>query len=177
MKVQNLQAEQWLGVALEMEVKGKAFYDRTAKASRNDLGREIFTMLGNDELIHIDRIKTIYDELVSNRAWSRGWQALAPDHPEMTGIFRELASKHGPKITADLADLEALDLGIEFEGRSISFYGDHLKEAVEEMEREFLTRMLAEENGHLQAQTDMRFYLSNPAGWLMEQERFHEDGA
>ena len=168
MKAQNRQAEQWLGVALEMEVKGKAFYDKTAGTSKNDLGRDIFIMLGQDELIHIERIKSIYDELVVNQAWSRGWKSLAPVRPDLTAIFRELAAKHGSQFTADQSDLEALDLGIEIEGKSISFYGDHLQHAVEEMEREFLERMLAEENTHFQALNDMSFYLSNPAGWFME---------
>lgn len=167
---------EWLGVALEMETKGKAFYDRLEKAAANELGREIFHLLGTDEGVHIQRIEVIYDGLRSDRAWSRGWQALAPKRPDLTAIFRELAAVRGKQVTADTADIEALDLGIEFEGKSVTFYSRRLAEAVEEMEREFLAQMLAEEKGHHRALADMQFYLKDPAGYFREREKLHVDG-
>ncbi|MBW2648656.1 MAG: hypothetical protein JRC53_02390 [Deltaproteobacteria bacterium] len=87
-----------------------------------------------------------------------------------------MAKKHGSKIIADTSDLEALDTGIDFEMRSVEFYEEQLTKATNSLEQEFIKKMVTEERGHHAALTDMKFYLSDPAGWFREKERGGLDG-
>ena len=101
-------AMQMLATALEMEKKGKEYYDRAARTTGNELGREVWKMLGEYELQHMDRIKEIYDSLQAGKGWT-----------EETGpVFRfraiwDRSSAGWPKnqkehIRGDTGDIEAL---------------------------------------------------------------------
>jgi rubrerythrin len=168
---------QMLSRALEMEKEGKAFYEEAVSTCQNELGREMFRMLMKDELLHMDRIGKIYESLKGGEAWSEEWKSIEPDHKDLRVLFKEMASAHGTKITAKTSDLEALDVGIDFESRSVAFYQDHLSKAKDRVEREFIEQMVTEEKSHHAALSDMKLYLSDPAAWFLEQEHPGLDGA
>jgi len=166
-----------LTTALEMEKEGKAFYEKAVSTCQNEFGREIFRMLMKEEFIHMDRILKIYDSLKAGEAWSEDWKSIKPDHKDLRLLFKELAAAHGTKITPTTSDLEALDVGVDFELRAISFYQEHLAKATDSLEREFLEEMVAEEKTHHATLSDMKLYLSDPAAWFLEQEHPGLDGA
>ncbi len=168
---------QMLSTALEMEEKGKNFYERIVKTTKNEMGREIFRTLMEDEIVHMDRIRKIYASLNDNKTWSGEWKNLTVKHDSLNKLFREVVSRHGVGNTADRGELEAIDMGIDFEAQSIAFYEEHGTKATDPLEREFIRAMIAEERTHHAALTDMKFYLSDPAGWFREQERGGLDGA
>ncbi|MBW2558860.1 MAG: ferritin family protein [Deltaproteobacteria bacterium] len=169
-------AKKMLSTALEMEEKGRAFYERAVSTCKNDMGKEIFQTLMEDEDVHMVRIRSIYETLSGKQAWSEEWKELKVKHADLGGLFRNIAKKHGPKIVVDTSDLEALDTGIDFEMMSVEFYEEQLKKATNSLEQEFIRKMVAEERGHHAALTDMKFYLSDPAGWFREKERGGLDG-
>ena len=167
---------QMLSTALEMEEKGKNFYERAIRTAKNELGRDIFRTLMEDEIIHMDRIRKIYTSLSDNQAWSEEWKGLKVKHDNLGDLFRNMAKKHGAKITAETSDLEAIEVGIDFESRSVSFYEEQLTKATDPLEQEFIEEMVAEERSHHAALTDMKLYLSDPAGWFREKEHGGLDG-
>ena len=168
---------QMLSTALEMEKKGKSFYEMAVSTCQNELGREIFQMLMKDEGMHMDRILNIYEALKVGEAWSEEWKSIKPDHKDLGILFKEMASAHGTEITAKTSDLEALDVGIDFESRTISFYQQHFAKAIDPLELEFLEQMITEEKSHHAALSDMKLYFSDPAAWFGEHERHILDGA
>lgn len=168
---------QMLSTALEMEKKGKSFYETAVSTCQNELGREIFRMLMKDESMHMDRILNIYKALKAGEAWSEEWKSIKPDHKDLGILFKEMASAHGTEITAKISDLEALDIGIDFELRTISFYQQHLAKAIDPIEREFIDQMVTEEKSHHAALSDMKLYFSDPAAWFVEHEHHILDGA
>lgn len=169
--------ESMLETALDMENKGKTFYDQAEKKAAPELGQRIFKMLGEEELVHIDRIKKIYESIKTNGVFPVDWQGLTPKHGNLARVFRDLALKHGREINAKTSDLEALAVGIDFEAESIKFYQDLGLKAQSEAEREFLARMVDEEKSHYTALKDMKFYFADPAGWFRETEKGGLDGA
>ncbi len=163
--------------ALEMEENGKVFYEKASKTCKNKLGREIFRVLMEDELVHMERIKRIYASIKGDRPWTDEWKALTVKHEDLGGIFRELAASHGKNIYVETTDMEALDIGLDFEAKSVNFYEDHLRTAVEPSEKEFLQRMIREEQMHYSIISEMKYYLTDPAARFMEPERAGLDGA
>ncbi|MFA4875436.1 MAG: ferritin family protein [bacterium] len=170
-------ALRWLSTALEMERTGKAFYDKAIAECKNPVGREIFTTLMKDEIVHQDRIKVIYTQIEGGKPWSDDWASMGVGHGEIGKMFRGLAAKQGANIKADASDIQALDVGIDLESRSIEFYEGHLRTATDTKERAFLERMVEEEKSHHSVLTDLRFYLSDPSSWFSEHERAAYDGA
>jgi rubrerythrin len=165
-----------LSESLELEKKGEAFYKEAVSTCQNDLGREIFRMLMKDEGLHMDRILKIYNSMKQGQKWSEDWKSIKPDHRDLRVLFREMASAHGTKTTANTSDLEALNMGIDLELRSIAFYKKNLTEAQDSIERNFIEQMIGEENGHHAVLSDMKLYLSDPAGWFFEHEHTGLDG-
>lgn len=166
-----------LNKALDMERKGMAFYEDAIKTCSNQVGREIFQMLKKEEQIHMDRIMKIYAHLEEKADWTSDWKVIQPDHGDLEVFFTELTKRHGTDITADTSDIEALDVGIDFEQNAVAFYREHLSDAVETLEREFIEEMVAEERNHHKILTDMKLYLTDPAIWFREREHGGLDGA
>lgn len=166
-----------LGTALDMEEKGKAFYDKAMKQCTNDLGQEIFRKLKADEDVHVSRIKEIYDTLTKGGAWSESWKSHTMEHDDLKVFFRTLARKHGSSIKSETSDIEALEIGIDFESRAVTFYQSALKEAEDDLEEAFILHMIKEEKSHHAALADMKIYLENPEAWFQENERSLLDGA
>jgi rubrerythrin len=165
-----------LSEALELEKKGEAFYKEAVSTCQNDLGRKIFLMLMKEESLHMDRILTIYNSLKENQTWSEDWKSMKSDHKDLRLLFKEMASEHGSKITVDASDLDALSMGIDLELRSIAFYKKNLTKARDSIERDFIKQMIAEENSHHDVLSDMKLYLTDPAGWFFDHEHTGLDG-
>jgi rubrerythrin len=177
MSGENERAKKMLSTALEMEEKGKTFYENSISDCQGELTKQLFTMLRDDEIVHTERIKKIYDGLTGSSDWQTSWAAQDLSHNDLGAIFRGLAEKHGKNVTCSSTDADALDIGIDFEAKSISFYQEQLGKATDELEKKFLQKMVMEEKSHHAALTDMKFYLTDPEGWFADKEHHGLDGA
>ena len=166
-----------LDTALAMEEKGMSFYKEALSTCKNNLGREIYKMLKDDEAVHIERIKKIYSSLEEGNEWDAEWKDLKFGHGELNEFFVDLTKRHTKDITVDTTDIEALEIGVDFELKSIDFYKEHLERSEDPEEREFLGRMIKEERSHYKLLDDMKLYLKDPDLWFMEKERSGLDGA
>ncbi len=166
-----------LDKALSMEREGKAFYQRAIEACHNDVGREIFKTLKSDEDIHIARIRKITESLGGGNPWSDEWKNYSFSHGDLTAFFSGLAQKHGSEKTADANDVDALNVGIDFELRSVTFYEGSLVGATDSLEREFISQMVIEEKSHHKILEDAKLYLTDPSSWFREHEKGGLDGA
>jgi len=160
-----------------MERKGMAFYEDAVKTCSNQVGREMFQLLKKEEQVHMDRIMKIYSNIEKKADWTSDWKVIKPEHGDLEVFFTELVKRHGTDITASTSDIEALDVGIDFEQNSVTFYREHLSDAVETLEREFIEEMVAEERSHYKILGDMKLYLTNPEMWFREREHGGLDGA
>ena len=160
---QENKALDMLKTALSMEEEGEIFYKKAAGDSTNALGREIFEILMKDERVHHERIQKIYNTLTAQNKWSDKWKTIDVGHKGVRELFQEMAMAHGQTIQADPSDLQALDVGIDFEYKTVKFYEEHLKKATEPLEKEFIEKMVTEEREHYIALKDMKFYMTNPA--------------
>jgi rubrerythrin len=168
---------QMLCTALEMEEKGRAFYEKAATTAENPLGKEIFRMLIEDEKIHRERIQKISDSLTRDNKWTEDWKQLQCPYSNLGQLFRDLAAKQGKAGLSNANDLEAIKIAQDFELQSIALYENQRTQTVEPLEQNFLDQMVVEEKGHYLALQDTHYYLSDPEGWFIEKERAGLDGA
>jgi len=166
-----------LEAALNLEEKGKAYYERAALDVRSPLGREMLDALMREEIVHMDRIRLIAGALKAEHAWTAQWKNLDVDRNEVNAIFNKMAREHKTMIRAEASDLDVLKFGIDLELESIAFYEDYLKRALDPQEKEFLSRIIGEERGHHASLMDMQLFLTNPQAWYSEHEHSSLDGA
>ncbi|MFH1090274.1 MAG: ferritin family protein [Pseudomonadota bacterium] len=176
MSASNQKSLNMLNTALEIEEKGRNHYDTAARECRNELGREVFTLLRDFEVQHVARIREIYDSLKAGGQWSPEASSFTVV-ADLGEVFRRLAENLKDKAKAEADDLEALQVGISFESASIKFYQDQATAAEDPLEKRFTELMAAEERGHLNLLTDMKQYYVDPESWFMEKDRIHLDGA
>jgi len=163
---ENERSLRMLKIALEIEEEGMSFYEKAIFETKNPLALEIFGGLKADEDVHIERIKSIYVALEGKGLWDDDWAKLQSNHEALIPLFVELTRKHGKEIVADMSDIEALDIGIDLEAKSVKVYEDYLAEATDPREKLFTERMLYEEKNHHLILTDMKSYLSDPHAWF-----------
>jgi rubrerythrin len=164
--------------ALTMEEKGHDFYQKALANCQNPAGVEIFRMLAQDEVHHTRIIKKIYEKVSGGADYAAELEEMAADRrtEDLGAFFRKVAEKHGKDIHADTSDLEALEIGLDFEKKAVDFYSRHLAEATEALEKRFLEEMVAEERSHVQLIADTKSYLENPADWFEAHEKPLLDG-
>ncbi len=166
-----------LAAALEKEEFGRDFYVKAARECANELGKEIFGILMKEEGVHIARIKLLYDSLSGGSAWSGDWKSHKGTNENLQKLFRDRMTALGTGIKADTGDIEALDLGMDFEQGAIKFYAEHLPLAADDLERAFVEAMVLEERTHYSTLADIRLFLTDPESYYAEVERHGLDGA
>lgn len=176
MAEKNERAVRMLSTALNLEKKGRAFYEEASRTCENPLGREIFQMLMKDELVHMDRIRKIYESLNAGEPWARAWKETRIKNRDLRKLFKEWTTKHGGAAGTAAGDIEALDVGIDLEGKAVAFYQDHLVGAKDKTECAFIECMIEEERYHYKALKDMKLYLIDPDAWFLESEHGAMDG-
>jgi len=166
-----------LSTALDMEEKGMAYYEKALKTAENKLGRDIFAGLKEDEGKHMERIKKIYSSIKGKKVFTRQWKDLKLDKKDVKSVFSDLAEKYGKDTKTTATDIEAVDIGLDLELKSIRFYERQMEDAEDEEEREFIRQMILEEKGHYALLSDLKLYLTDPSSWFSEHEHTGLDGA
>jgi len=161
-----------LEIALTMEEKGYSFYNKVVNTSSNPLGKAMFGRLRDDELVHMERIKTIIAGLSGGSAWKINYDALPTRAQTTVELFRDLARAHAQELTPEADDVEAINVALDFEAKAVKFYEEHLRDALDPLEQEFIRKMIVEEQDHHATCLELkRFY----AEFFVELEHPHMD--
>lgn len=166
-----------VAAALEDEEKGIALYENAVAVCNLELATEIFQMLLAQERDHIKRLKAIYSSLQSGEAWSDLWKYENVEDEDLREFFEDQITQSVHKIKAKSGDLQTLEIGITMEQESIEFYENHLQNATDSLEREFLTFLIDQERVHFAVLQDLKLFFSDPESWFIEKERHAMDGA
>ena len=165
-----------LATALKMEEKGKAFYEMAIVTTQNEIGREIFSYLMNEEVVHVGRIRKIFASLKEGRGWNDSWKDISIRPKDLNFFFKDLADKRTSNIKASTSDIEALDIGIKFEHKAVEFYRHEFSKAKDQLEKEFVEMMVLEEKKHCEILDEMKTYLTDPEGWGSKFDKLSYDG-
>ena len=165
--------EMWLNKALEMEIRGRDFYDGVAATAKDPWVRDFFSFLANQEAVHIKIIKTIYSLLGQETCWQAATEHQ-PDDQALNKIFLKLTQT---KPSADSNIIQAIDHAISLETDSAAFYKNELPKAACEAEKEFLSALYGEENEHRHVLEDMKLFCTNPEAWAEQMDNINLDGA
>jgi len=146
-----------LEVSLSIERQGFIFYDKAARSAIDPRVRAIFSRLANEEKEHIQSLQNkarFLQPALTKRSFSQKSRAENFIKNELEGkVFPPASecSEGGVK-----SDLEALDVGIEAEKRSIEVLGQLVADEKKMDVRMIFNHLLAEERKHLAALEELK---------------------
>jgi rubrerythrin len=141
-------AKEIMGGAIQIERNGQSFYQQIAQQLEAPAMREVFEHLAREELRHIREFEGLAEHLAEPPDhWEREDFELYMDTLVSDHVFKDDGS--GERKAREVrSDLEAVELGIQFEKDTIIFFNE-LNALVRSEERQVLDQLLRWEKDHL----------------------------
>ena len=167
---------QALEIALNNEAKERDFYLNHSKRTTNNLGKMMFATIASDENEHHRRIQTLHERLIKEGKWPET-VPIQVKGTEVKAVILKAIESVGSSSKADMNDIEAVKIAIDFETKGEKFYSDLAKNVDNPMEKKFYEFLASIEGEHRLSLQDTLDYFQDPSGWLRVKERLHVDGA
>ena len=164
-----------LSSAIKFEEDGRNLYLECVKKTEHPWGKSLFQSLADDELMHIERLKETFETLQVSQKCTEGPQPLVAEK-QWKNIFEKAKGKIDTVVKASTADIEALNLGIDFEEKGMKYYQRLSEESQNPLEKRFYQILAQEENRHFLILKDSHELLTDPASWYEKTEKIGLDG-
>ena len=164
-----------LEVALENESREREFYLKNSKRTSHPLGSKMFAEIADDELEHFQRIQELYRRLKEKGKWPETIP-FKVKNTEVRELFKETVQTLEKSAKADMDDLDAVKIAIEFEAKGEKFYEDLAGMTDDIQEKSFYQLLSSIEREHLQSLKDTYEFFRDPEGWYRIKERLNVDG-
>ncbi|MDA0691368.1 MAG: ferritin family protein [Nitrospinae bacterium] len=146
-------------VSLCIERQGLIFYEKAAKKARAPKVREMFQRLADEEKEHIQSLQTkarFLQPALLNKTSSRKHVDKFIAEQLKGKVFPDIKGSGQSEIPDFQSDVEALDLGIQSEKRSIDVLSELLKKEKKIDVRAIFSHLLVEEKKHLTELEELR---------------------
>jgi rubrerythrin len=165
-----------LAMAIDMEKEGHSFYIKTAEKATDKMTKQVFDFLANEELKHIESIKTFYDAEIAGKKTDFD-KLLGGRTPEIAkqaifNLFKNLEKI----VPADKPDMDAYSFARDFEKKGEHFYREAAEKASDADIIKLFQFLVEEEQRHFQMIDDSMAFLENPQEWFHRQEKWHVEG-
>ncbi|MBU1062069.1 MAG: ferritin family protein [Candidatus Omnitrophica bacterium] len=165
-KLQDLLKE-----AIEMEEKGYKFYQEASKKAKDEVVRKTFDFLANNEILHIESIKELYNTLKDKGELPQiELEDKKRQRMKDLSIFSKGIKELSEKIKPDDDDIKTCEFAMEFENNGYKYYEKMLKEAKDENLIKLLKFLLQEEKEHYESIMNLHTYITDSANWYMYEE-------
>ena len=165
-----------LSSAITFEEDGRNLYLECIKKTKHPWGKSLFQSLADDELKHIERLKETFEVLTISQEYTKDFLPLAAEK-QWKNIFEKARGKIDAVVKATTTDIEALELGIDFEKKGMKYYKKLSEESKNPLEKKFYQILAQEENRHFLILKDSQELLADPASWFERTEKSGLDGA
>ena len=148
-----------LEVSLSIEKQGFIFYDNAAKSAADPRVRAIFSRLANEEKEHIQALQNkarFLQPALMKKSFSRESRAENFIKNELEGKVFPVPGYEKEGAGGVTSDLEALNVGIEAEKRSIEVLNQLIAQEKKMDVRMIFNHLLAEERKHLAALEELK---------------------
>jgi rubrerythrin len=165
-----------LEVALNNESRERDFYLKHKERTINPLGKLMFASIASDEDEHYRRILELHKKLTKEGKWPETIP-LTVKGTEVKSIMKNLVDSVDTTSKADMDDMAAVKIAVDFEAKGEIFYSELAKSVENPVEKKFYVLLASIEREHRLSLEDTYEYFQDPAGWYRIKERHHIDGA
>jgi rubrerythrin len=163
-----------LDSAIQIETDGQAFYKKAALHAADALGKDLFYWLAKQEEKHKKAFEQIYGKIKEKKNWPN--VSIKPaDSGKVENLFTKALAemKKGKPVPA--MEVEIIDKGISLEHKTYDMYSERSKTAASELEKDFFSKLAAEENSHYQYLVDYKEYVTDPVDYFTRAEKHSLD--
>jgi rubrerythrin len=164
-----------LKTALQMEIDGKEFYQKSSKTSKNPLGRELLKKLAAEEDIHRKVFLNIYENLKKKQGWP-DVTFTGDGGQNLRTVFARALEEMDKKAKPMTEELEAVKTGMDMENKTYDYYTGRANQAAYTAEKELYISLSAQESEHFRILLDYFEFLKDPAGYYVQKEHTSVDG-
>jgi rubrerythrin len=132
--------EDILKTAILLELRGKAFYTTSARESKSEAVRKIFTMMAEEEDSHIEFLSRQFGEYKKTGRFAQNVIKNPVDDNEAAMILSDQVKR---EISAASFESAAISAAIDFENRAVEVYQSRADETNDPNEKE-MYQMLAD---------------------------------
>ncbi len=165
-----------LEVALNNESRERDFYLKHKERTINPIGKLMFATIATDEDEHYRRIQELHKRLTKEGKWPE-MIPLKVKGTEVKSVINKLVDSVDTSSKADMDDMEAVKIAVDFETKGEMFYSNLAKSVEDVNEKKFYELLSSIEREHRLSLEDTYEYFKDPAGWYRIKERHHIDGA
>jgi rubrerythrin len=134
-----------LKMAILMEKRGKAFYEKTAEQTDSPEAKKIFTTMAEEEKAHVEYLSKQFSHYIKEHKFAK--PDTSADISEE--IANEVINKDIVKqISAASFEAAAISAAMDFETRAVEVYAKRAEEAEDPNEKEMYTWLAEWERGH-----------------------------
>jgi len=151
--------------AMKMEKDGEDYYRKLAGMTVNAGLRNIFTMLANAEVVHLNIFKKMKDQ---EKVRVSDTKILS----EVKNIFEKMKEEE-KNADVKITQTDLYEKALEAEKISMDFYRKHAAEVNDPQEKETFLRIADEEKKHYFILEEIINFVSRPQDWLENPEWYH----
>lgn len=151
--------------AMQMEKDGEIFYREMASKTVNKGIARIMNMLADDELKHYKKLDNMRKHVSSGMAQS---EVLT----KTRNIFKELRDLGNPFANAG-QQVDLYKKAWDIEKKSLDFYLQQAKDAVEKEVKDVFAMIADEEKMHAHLLDNIIQFISRPQTWVEDAEFYH----
>lgn len=137
-----------LKMAILMEHRGKAFYKKVAEQTDNDEVRNIFSIMADEEQIHIDFLSEQFSYYQKNNKLNPEKLSLSKADDSIANTV--LSDDLKKKLSASGYEAAAIAAAIDMEKKAITVYSERAESATDQSEKELYQWLSNWEKDHLQ---------------------------
>jgi len=156
-----------LDFAMQMELDGKAFYEKGAATTDSNELRQVLTTLAEEEAKHYRIFKALKENRTGDAKSAMGGPSGTPVLAK--NVFQQLAAAGIDRLYGD--EVQALwKEAIEVERKSEQMYREAAEEESDEARRDLLNRIADEEKNHIYLIDNMIQFMRDPAAFTASQQ-------
>jgi rubrerythrin len=165
-----------LEIALTNELREKEFYLKHARRTSNALGKLMFETIASDEDEHYQRLLELHKTLEKEGKWPETLP-IKVKGTQVKDVLKKVVESVDTGHKADLTDMEAVEIAIDFETKGETFYSKLEKNTDNPQEKQFFALLASMEREHRLSLEDTYEFFKDPEGWYRLQEGHTLDGA
>ena len=167
----SLTKDEVIKAAAQLERDGYDFYVEAAKKAGNELARQMFESLADDEVDHLRWIERAEPGVNTAEAANRLLYA------KLRPIFADVPQQKLNEIASSEGDVEAIKTAVGIERKAAAAYADWAGECDDPVVKKLCETLVGVEKFHEQVLNNTLEYFEKTADWFMKEEQWNFEGA
>jgi len=131
--------------AIQMEKDGYSFYKKASAQTTSDMGRSIFESIANDELLHLEVFKKMFNNVVGKNEWNELVNS-SKKYSNIKVFPKDLKEVGG--ANPDVNEIDALRIAMDSEKVAIDYYTKIRDDLTDDQVKEIINEIINQEKKH-----------------------------